>query len=60
MAGQSPMGDTSIVDSKHFEWVERLERNSGAIRQELIALMYGQQHLPNIQDISPRQMKLSR
>jgi aspartyl/asparaginyl beta-hydroxylase (cupin superfamily) len=60
VANQSPMGDCSIVDARHFEWVERLEKNSDVIRQELIALLYGQKHLPNIQDISPRQMKLSK
>jgi aspartyl/asparaginyl beta-hydroxylase (cupin superfamily) len=61
VADQSPMGNCSIVDARHFEWVERLENNSHLIRQEPIALLYGQQkHLPNIQDISPRQMKLSK
>ena len=60
VASQSPMGNSSIVDTKAFEWVERLEANSGAIRQELLALLYGQKHLPNIQELSPRQTNLSR
>jgi ornithine lipid ester-linked acyl 2-hydroxylase len=60
VADQSPMGNSSIIGAKAFEWVERLEKNSGVIRQELVALLYGQKHLPNIQDISPRQMNLSR
>jgi ornithine lipid ester-linked acyl 2-hydroxylase len=60
VASQSPMGNSSVVDAKTFEWVERLEKNSEVIRRELVALLYGQQHLPNIQEISPRQMNLSR
>jgi len=61
VADQSPMGNVSIVDSKHFEWVERLEKNSDAIKRELLAVLHGQQkQLPNIQDISPRQMNLSK
>jgi aspartyl/asparaginyl beta-hydroxylase (cupin superfamily) len=54
------MGNSSIIDTKAFEWVERLEKNSEEIRQELVALLYGQKHLPNIQEISPRQWNLSR
>ena len=40
--------------------VERLEKNSEVIRQELVALLYEQKHLPSIQEISPRQTNLSR
>jgi len=54
------MGNSSVIDAKTFEWVERLEKNSDVIRQELVALLYGQKHLPNIQEISPRQTNLSR
>jgi beta-hydroxylase len=60
VASQSPVGNSSILDAKAFEWVERLEKNSEAIRQELVALLYGQKNLPNIQDLSPRQTNLSR
>jgi beta-hydroxylase len=60
VAGQSPFGNSSIIDAQAFEWVERLEKNSGVIRQELIALLSGQTHLPNIQELSPRQMNLSK
>jgi hypothetical protein len=60
VANQSPMGNSSIIDTKAFEWVERLEKNSEVIRQELVALLYGQKHLPNIQEISPKQTNLSR
>ncbi len=60
VADQSPMGNSSVIDSKTFDWVERLEKNSGKIRQELIALLGGQTHLPNIQELSPRQMNLSK
>jgi hypothetical protein len=35
-------------------------KNSEVIRQELVALLYEQKHLPNIQEISPRQTNLSR
>ena len=59
VANQSPMGNSSIIDAKAFEWVERLEKNSEVVRQELVALLYGQKHLPNIQEISPRQTNLS-
>jgi hypothetical protein len=61
VADQSPMGNTSIIDSKQFDWVEQLEKNSDAIKRELVALLHDQQkNLPNIQDISPRQMNLSK
>jgi hypothetical protein len=60
VANQSPMGNSSVIDAKAFEWVERLEKNSEVIRQELVALLYEQKHLPNIQEISPRQTNLSR
>jgi ornithine lipid ester-linked acyl 2-hydroxylase len=60
LAAQSPMGNSSIIHAKHFEWVERLEKNSDMIRQELIALLHGGKNLPNIQDLSSRQMKLSK
>jgi ornithine lipid ester-linked acyl 2-hydroxylase len=60
VADQSPMGNIPIIDAKSFEWVERLEKNSGVIRQELIALLSTQTHLHNIQELSPRQMNLSK
>ena len=60
VTNQLPMGNSSIIDAKAFEWVERLEKNSEVIRQELVALLYGQKHLPTIQEISPRQTNLSR
>jgi hypothetical protein len=39
VADQSPMGNSSIIDGKTFEWVERLEANSYVIKQELVALL---------------------
>jgi hypothetical protein len=60
VANQWPMGNSSIIDAKTFDWVERLEKNSAVIRQELVALLYEQERLPNIQEISPRQTNLSR
>jgi hypothetical protein len=40
VANQSPMGNSSIIDAKAFEWVERLEENSEVIRQELTKIMW--------------------
>ena len=60
VANQSPMGNSSIIYTRTYEWVERLEKNSEVIKQELVALLYGQKHLPNIQELSPRQTNLSR
>jgi beta-hydroxylase len=60
VANQSPMGNRSVIDTKSFEWVERLEKNSGVIRQELDALLHAKNRLPNIQDISPRQTYISQ
>ena len=60
VANQSPMGNSPVIDAKTFDWVERLEKNSDVIRQELVALLDAQKHLPNIQELSPRQMNLSR
>ena len=59
-ADQSPFGNSSIIDAKAFDWVERLEKNSGVIRQELIALLSGSTHLPNMHELSPRQINLSK
>ena len=59
VAEQSSVGNNSIIDPKTFEWVERLEKNSGVIRQELIALLSGQTILPNMHEMSPRQINLS-
>ena len=39
VAGQSPFGNSSIIDAQAFEWVERLEENSEVIRQELTKIM---------------------
>jgi beta-hydroxylase len=60
LASLSPMGNSSVVDSKVYDWVERLEKNSEAIKRELVPLLYGHEALPNIQELSPRQMNLSR
>jgi ornithine lipid ester-linked acyl 2-hydroxylase len=59
VANQSPMGNSSIIDAEAFEWVERLEKNSEVIRQEVFALLRGKKHLPNIQEFSQRQTNLS-
>jgi aspartyl/asparaginyl beta-hydroxylase (cupin superfamily) len=59
VANQSPMGDSAIIDAKTFEWVERLEKNSGVIKQELDALLRERKRLPNIQELSPRQTNLN-
>jgi ornithine lipid ester-linked acyl 2-hydroxylase len=60
IANQSPVGNSSLIDPKNFEWVDRLEKNSHLIKQELVALLQGQEKpLPSIQDVSPRQMSLS-
>jgi Aspartyl/Asparaginyl beta-hydroxylase len=60
VASQSPMGNSPVIDARTFEWVERLEKNSDVMRQELVALLGAQKHLPNIQELSPRQTNLSR
>ena len=54
------MGNSPVIDAKTFEWVERLEKNSDVIKQELVALLGAQKHLPNIRELSPRQTNLSR
>jgi ornithine lipid ester-linked acyl 2-hydroxylase len=60
VADQSPFGNSSIIDAKAFEWVERLEKNSGAIRQEVVALLNGPTHLLDIHELSPRQTNLGK
>ncbi|HXD46861.1 MAG TPA: aspartyl/asparaginyl beta-hydroxylase domain-containing protein [Pseudolabrys sp.] len=60
VAEQSPVGTASLIDSRAFEWVERLEQNSDAIKRELVSLLDRQKQLPNIQDMSPRQTNLSK
>jgi beta-hydroxylase len=60
VADQSPCGNSSIIDAKAFEWVERLEKNSGVIRQEVVALLNGPTHLLGIHELSPRQTNLGK
>jgi aspartyl/asparaginyl beta-hydroxylase (cupin superfamily) len=56
----SLIGDREVFDSAVFPWVARLEAEWRTIRRELDAVLAERQRLPNLQDISPTQMSLTR
>ncbi len=59
IAQQSKVGDTVFFDQSQFPWVSKLETNWSVIRQELEQVMESVDELPNFQDISKRQYKIS-
>lgn len=55
----SRVGDVNFFDPKQFEWAARLEANWMVIRNELEALLKYREHLPNFQDVSIDQSRIS-
>ncbi|MEV6282779.1 aspartyl/asparaginyl beta-hydroxylase domain-containing protein [Kribbella sp. NPDC051770] len=59
MGSRSPIGDQPFFSADVFAWVPRLEQHWTEIRAELDDLLVHRSALPNFQDISARQRKLS-
>lgn len=55
----SKVGDSVFFDESQFPWVTKLEENWEVIRNELEQVMQSVDELPNFQDISKRQYKIS-
>jgi aspartyl/asparaginyl beta-hydroxylase (cupin superfamily) len=59
IASQSLVGDPTFFDASQFEWTQPLEANWKTIRAELDRVMVDRADLPNFQDISEDQKRLS-
>lgn len=51
LAAASPLGDPHIYDSRDFPWAVAIEREWGAVRKELDAVMVFRDQMPSFQDI---------
>jgi ornithine lipid ester-linked acyl 2-hydroxylase len=56
---RSLVGDATFFPEDRFPWVEQVERNWRAIRDELEAVMADREALPNFQDISKDQIEIT-
>jgi len=59
-AKHSLVGDHAFFDIDDFPWVRRVEAHWPAIRAELDDVLRDVEHLPNFQDISTDQLKLTQ
>jgi len=59
-AKHSLVGDHAFFDADDFPWVRRVEAHWPAIRAELDDVLGDVEHLPNFQDISTDQLKLTQ
>jgi len=60
IASHSLVGDPAFFDPADFDWTKTLEANWALIRTELDAVMAEHHHLPNFQDISEDQKRISQ
>lgn len=56
----SPLGEPTFFDTDDFPWVRRLEANWQQIRRELDTVLHFREQLPNFQDISRDQRRISQ
>jgi ornithine lipid ester-linked acyl 2-hydroxylase len=56
---RSKVETTPLIPNERFPWTAELEANWETIRAELDALLPQRSALPNIQDISPQQMRIT-
>src|SRR5579884_260900 len=56
---RSLVGDATFFPLERFPWVERVEANWEAIREEALALLEHQDELANFQDISKDQLEIT-
>lgn len=60
IARNSLVGDPAFFDVSQFDWIKPLEANWKVIRAELDQVMLGHAELPNFQDISEDQKRISQ
>src|SRR5207302_6771835 len=60
LSGSSLVPEQTFLDPAGFSWTRMLEENWATIRRELDEVMRHRSNLPNFQDISPDQRKLSQ
>lgn len=56
----SLVGNTPFIEAQQFPWIKRLENNWHTIVQELDDILQYQDELPNFQDLSPDQYRLTQ
>ena len=59
LSGSSLVPEQAFLEPADFSWTRMLEENWATIRRELDEVMRHRSNLPNFQDISPDQRKLS-
>jgi len=59
IAQQSLVPDAPVLDAAHFPWAETFRAHWQSIRDELDAVLGDHEILPNFQDISPDQYRIS-
>jgi aspartyl/asparaginyl beta-hydroxylase (cupin superfamily) len=57
---QSLVGDTPVIDSKHFQFLESFTRNWLDIRAEAMEILKHREAIPAFQDVSPDQYKIAK
>lgn len=60
IARNSLVGDPAFFNAAEFDWIQPLEANWKTIRAELDEVMKGHAELPNFQDISEDQKRISQ
>jgi beta-hydroxylase len=60
LARQSLVGDTAILDNRHFPFLATLERDWRDIRDELKTVLEHRAALPSFHELSPDQWRISR
>lgn len=56
----SLVGNTPFIETQPFPWIHRLEQNWQTIAHELDEILQYQDELPNFQDLSPDQYRLTQ
>jgi ornithine lipid ester-linked acyl 2-hydroxylase len=57
---QSLVGDTPVIDSKHFKFLETFTDNWEKIRAETYEILKHREAIPAFQDVSPDQHKIAK
>jgi ornithine lipid ester-linked acyl 2-hydroxylase len=59
LGSQSLVGDTPVLESRHFPFLSSFTDNWEAIRQEVVEILKHREAIPAFQDVSPDQMKIA-
>ncbi len=60
IAESSPDGTRNFFDTEHFPWVTKIEAEWKTIRGELDAVLLNRRQIPNFQDVSQDQARLTQ